>query len=69
MERPPCGKDCPNRYVTEKSNCHATCKEYLSWQAEHKAELARIRKIKDLERNLIEYYKGKNEKDYYKYHK
>lgn len=32
-------KDCPDRYVTEHSNCHATCERYLKWQEERKAQL------------------------------
>lgn len=39
MKNPPCGKNCPDRYVTEHSNCHANCERYLKWQEEHKAEL------------------------------
>lgn len=39
MKTPPCGKNCPDRYVAEHSNCHATCERYLKWQEERKAEL------------------------------
>ena len=66
MKKPKC-KDCPDRYVTDKSNCHATCKNYLDWQAEHRAELERIRKIKNNERNISEVIKTGLNKDYRKY--
>ena len=40
-------KDCPDRYVTEHSNCHATCKDYLDASKQRREELDRIKKIKD----------------------
>ena len=38
MISPGC-KGCTERYVTEHSNCHATCEKYLKWQEERKASL------------------------------
>ncbi len=38
MTNPGC-KGCTERYVTEHSNCHATCERYLKWQEERKAQL------------------------------
>lgn len=54
MKNPPCGKNCPDRYVTEHSNCHATCKKYLDWQEERKASLDNKHKQLDLDGALIE---------------
>lgn len=34
MKNGPC-KDCPERRL----GCHADCKDYLKWKAEHEAEL------------------------------
>ena len=54
MKNPPCGKNCPDRYVTEHSNCHSTCEKYLKWQEERKASLENKHKELDLDGALIE---------------
>ena len=38
MTNPGC-KGCTERYVTEHSNCHATCERYLKWREERQAQL------------------------------
>lgn len=45
-------KDCKNRYVTEHSNCHATCKDYLEWRENRLKELDRLQKEKDINNAL-----------------
>lgn len=47
-------KDCPDRYVTEHSNCLATCKNYLDASKKRREELDRIKKIKDTDREVTE---------------
>lgn len=47
-------KDCPDRYVTEHSNCHATCKDYLDASKQRREELDRIKKIKETDRAVTE---------------
>ena len=66
MEKPKC-KDCPNRYVVEGSNCHATCESYIAWSKRHRDELDRIYKMKELDRNLSEVTRGKVDRNYKKY--
>ena len=53
MTIPPC-KDCTERYVTSSSNCHATCKRYIIWSDERKAELEAKNKEKRLDDAFIE---------------
>lgn len=53
MISPGC-KGCTERYVTEHSNCHATCEKYLKWQEERKASLEKKHKQLDLDGALIE---------------
>lgn len=47
-------KDCPDRYVTDHSNCHATCEKYLKASRERREELDRVKKIKDTARDITE---------------
>jgi epoxyqueuosine reductase QueG len=54
MKNPPCGKICPDRYVVEHSNCHATCERYLEWEKERKEELEAKNRDKILEGALID---------------
>ena len=54
MKNPPCGKNCPDRYVTQHSNCHATCKRYLEWEKERKEELEVKYKAKRVDDAIIE---------------
>lgn len=67
MKNPPCGKNCPDRYVKKGINCHSTCKKYLEWDKERKEELKRIYQIKEVERNITEVRKGKIDRDYIKF--
>lgn len=53
MTIPPC-KNCPDRYVTQHSNFHATCKSYLEWEKERKAELEAKHNEKRLDEAFIE---------------
>ena len=53
MTNPGC-KGCTERYVTEHSNCHATCKDYLDASKQRREELDRIKKIKDTDRAVTE---------------
>lgn len=45
---------CPDRYVTETSNCHVTCKKYLEEVRKNEEEKERIRKIKNVENDIDE---------------
>ena len=61
MTNPGC-KGCTDRYVTEHSNCHATCEKYLKWQEERQRILIEKHKEKELDGALIDmrnYFKRK----------
>ena len=53
MTNPGC-KGCTDRYVTEHSNCHATCEKYLKWQEERQKVLIEKHKEKELDGALID---------------
>ena len=53
MTNPGC-KGCTDRYVTEHSNCHATCEKYLKWQEERQRILIEKHKEKELDGALID---------------
>ena len=53
MTNPGC-KGCTERYVTEHSNCHATCEKYLKWQEERQRVLIEKHKEKELDGALID---------------
>ena len=53
MTNPGC-KGCTERYVTEHSNCHATCERYLKWKEERDASLAHRYAELELDGALIE---------------
>ena len=53
MTNPGC-KGCTERYVTEHSNCHATCEKYLKWQEERQKVLIEKHKEKELDGALID---------------
>ena len=66
MKMCPCN-GCRDRFVLTGYNCHSVCKKYLHWDKERKEELDMIYKIKEVERNITEVRKGKQDRDYYKY--
>ncbi len=53
MTNPGC-KGCTERYVTEHSNCHATCKKYIDWRNERMETLKKRDKDNMISDTVIE---------------
>ena len=57
MNKAPC-----YRCEVRGAGCHAKCKAYAEWKAEHEELRSKIKKINDLDTNFVDYVLCQREK-------